>query len=136
MTADHGITGCSTYNPLVDPTEKIRNTDLAPVKFINFTGMNYMCPSYEFHFPIHYVIGYKNKHANAHFRSTTVEVHGYKGADSLNGVMFIRNMHNGYQLFQDAIIVGNSPNKGVGGKLKVAVQAGKTHDQTIKQHFL
>ena len=68
---------------------------------------------------IFFFTGYKNKHANAHFRSTTVEVRGYKSADSPKGVTFVRNMFSGYQLLEDAIFVGNSPNEGVGSVVKV-----------------
>ncbi len=101
LAEDHGIIGCSTYNPLVDPTKRPKDTDLTPAVFQGLTA-------------------YKNRLTNAHIRSTTVEVRGFRGADSLHGITFLRNMLDGYQLLEDAVIVGQSPNKGAAKRVKVS----------------
>lgn len=100
----HTIIGCSTYNPRVDPLDK--NSDLTPLVLNDFTG-------------------YKNKHANVHMRATTVEMHGFKLAESPVGVLFLRNMIDGYQLLQDTLILGQTPNKGSGGKIKIRNEEGR-----------
>ena len=123
LGTDHGILGCSTYNPLVEPTKKPKNTDLSPAVFYDFTGMFILfeCSPHSSHKQqkLSLFSGYKNRHANAHFRSTTIEIYGYKSSDSPKGVTFVRNMKSGYQLLKGATFIGNSPNKGAGGKVKV-----------------
>ena len=45
-------------------------------------------------------------------RATTSVMKNFKLADSLVGAKFTRNMLDGYQLLQDAVIIGESPNVG------------------------
>ncbi len=73
--------------------------------------------------------GYKNRHSNAHLRAATMEIRRFKGADSTTNFMFIRNMINGYTRMSDSILVGDSPNKGLGGKIKVGYLTGQLYNQ-------
>ncbi len=71
------------------------------------------------------VSGYKNRHTHAHIRSTSVEVRNFKGADAQHGIIFVRNMFDGYQLLANSKFIGNSPNLGAGGFVKFK-EGGKT----------
>jgi hypothetical protein len=102
LDENHGIIGCSTYNPTetpeLNPWDK--GAILSPAVFTNFTG-------------------YKNSHTNTHLRSTTIQAKGFRLADSPIGVLFVRNMFHGYQLLEDAYIVGDTDNMGAGNEVKV-----------------
>jgi hypothetical protein len=102
LDENHGIIGCSTYNPTETPelNEWDKGAILSPVVFTNFTG-------------------YKNSHTNTHLRSTTIQAKGFRLADSPIGVLFVRNMFHGYQLLEDAYIVGDTDNMGAGDYMKV-----------------
>ena len=63
--------------------------------------------------------GYKNKKHNAKMRSTTAELKNFMLADSAENMAFERNMLDGYQRISDSVIIGESPNKGRGQKIKV-----------------
>ena len=63
--------------------------------------------------------GYKNKKHNAKMRSTTAELKNFMLADSAQNMAFERNMLDGYQRISDSVIIGESPNKGRGQKIKV-----------------
>ena len=39
LREDHGLLGCSTYNPKVDPLDK--DSELTPAVFTDFTGASY-----------------------------------------------------------------------------------------------
>jgi len=99
LREDHGLLGCSTYNPRADPLNK--DSELVPAIFEGFTG-------------------FKN-YANAKMRITTSRMNNFKLSDAKVGIKFIRNMLDGYQLFTNAVIVAESPNLGV----PRAVRAGK-----------
>ena len=86
LTKDHGITGCSTYRPTDNPKNP-KKANLVPVEFNGITV-------------------YKNGKFNGRFRATTIKVTNYRSAYSRTGIMFERNMVDGFQLLEDAYIVG------------------------------
>ena len=59
-----------------------------------------------------HVTGFKNREGNVKMRATTVVMENFKLADSAIGAKFTRNMLDGYQLFKNAVIIGESPNVG------------------------
>ena len=65
------------------------------------------------------LLGYKNKKYNAKMRSTTAELRNFRLADGYESMAFERNMLDGYQRLIDSVIIGQSPNKGSGQKIKV-----------------
>ena len=52
-------------------------------------------------------------------RATTSRLTNFKLADADVGVIFERNMLDGYQLMKDALIVAKTPNLGKPSKIKV-----------------
>ena len=66
--------------------------------------------------------GYKNRKYNAKMRSTTAELKNFMLADAPENMAFERNMLDGYQRISDSVIIGESPNKGSGHKIKVYIK--------------
>ncbi len=96
---DHGIIGCSTYSPRVDPRMK-RASPLAPMVLDTF-------------------VGYKNRRRNVIVRSTSTEIKNFALGESLAGIVLNRNMLDGYQVIENTIIVARTPNKGVVTKARI-----------------
>ena len=109
---NHTIIGCSTYNPRVDPSDKKSN--LVPIVLDGFTG-------------------YKNRDRNVVMRSTSSELRNFFLSDSLIGIYFNRNMFGGYQQLTDSTIIGESPNWGVGGKIKYKDAQGVVHHYSSRR---
>ena len=86
LTQDHGITGCSTYRPTDDPKSP-KKANLVPVELNGITA-------------------YKNGKVNGRFRATTIKVTNYRSAYARVGILFERNMVDGYQQLEDAYFVG------------------------------
>ena len=86
LSEDHGIIGCSTYRPTDNPKAP-RKANLVPVEFNGITV-------------------YKNGKVNGRFRATTVKVNNYRSAYAQIGILFERNMVDGFQQLEDAYIVG------------------------------
>jgi len=100
----HGIIGCSTYDPRIDPTN--RRSNRTAITLNGFTG-------------------YKNRKYNAKMRSTTAELKNFMLADAPENMAFERNMLDGYQRISDSVIIGESPNKGSGHKIKILNENNK-----------
>ena len=86
LTQDHGITGCSTYRPTDNPKSP-KKANLVPVEFNGITA-------------------YKNGKVNGRFRATTIKVTNYRSAYAQTGILFERNMVDGFQQLEDAYFVG------------------------------
>jgi len=91
LRQDHGIVGCSTYDPRAVPTDK--NSEVVPAIFNGLTA-------------------YKNREANAKLRVSATQLINFKLADSKTGVLFNRIQLNGYQMIKDSLIIGETPNVG------------------------
>ena len=95
---EHQLIGCSTYSPRVNPQDQ--DSEFQAVILNGFTG-------------------FKNRKRNVKMRSTASELINFRLADSQTGIELDRNMLGGYQRVSDSVIVGESPNFGIGGKFKL-----------------
>jgi len=91
LRQDHGIVGCSTYDPRADPLD--RDSENVPAIFNGF-------------------IGYKNRNMNAKLRTSATQLINFKLADSTQGIHFNRIQLSGYQMVKDSLIIGETPNVG------------------------
>ena len=53
-------------------------------------------------------------------RSSAARLLKFRLAESQVGIEFVRNQINGYQLFEDAVIIGETPNLGKPDTIKVS----------------
>ena len=77
--------------------------------------------------------GYKNGKYNAKMRSTTAELKNFMLADAPENMALERNMLDGYQRISDSVIIGESPNKGSGHKIKVYIKIFITRKYMLKK---
>jgi len=109
LTDDHGINGCNTYSPRVNP--KDQSSEFQPVTITSVTA-------------------YKNRERNAMIRMTPVHLEGFRLADSQIGIGLEGNFKSGFLRIHDMVVVGESDNLGTGG-----VNTVRNDDGEIVERF-
>ena len=107
----HTITGCSVYSPRVNPLD--RHSDFVVIKLGKFIGKFHTCTGWK-NTGIYFFcfLGFKNGVSHAVMRVSVVEETDWQLGEAPIGIYAQKNRVEGYVLFSNSIIIGDTDNKG------------------------